>query len=555
MLKSLSIRNVVLIDKLDMELQSGLTVLSGETGAGKSILLDSLGLLLGNRADVNMIRNGQEKLTVSGCFEVVKSKHKLIELCEEHDLDFSDEIIISRSLNRDGKGKIFFNDQPITQKLLKEIGSYLVEVHGQFDNQGLLNPQTHLEVLDNYGAYTLAIAETKEAFMNYKKAQTAHVALQNQIAEVAKEEENLKHWVKEFAIINPKENETEELEKQRALLMNNEKIVNNLNLAYNALQGQSVSVHEALRQAQTAISRANGMVENKYADIYDLLDTSLINAEEAIEQIEVALRENTLNGNDIDAVEERLFTLKDLARKHRVEVQDLPALWQEMENKLNGLEKSVGDLFALQKAEEQAKENYVMKAKILHEERISAALRLDNNMKKELPILKMEKASFVTEIKLKDESLWNENGIDDVCFMISTNIGSQLGALNKIASGGELARLMLALKVCLGQSSQIETMVFDEVDSGIGGATAQAVGEKLAKLGETVQILVVTHSPQVAARSANHYKIEKIVKENETITKAYKLDNIQKQEEIARMLAGAVISDEARAAAQVLIEA
>lgn len=555
MLKSLSIRNVILIDKLDMDLQNGLTVLSGETGAGKSILLDSLGLLLGNRADVSMIRNGQEKLTVSGCFEVAKGKHKLADLCGEHDLDFNEEVIISRSLNRDGKGKIFFNDQPITQRLLKEIGAYLVEVHGQFDNQGLLNPSTHLEVLDNYGTYALAVAETKEAFINYKKAQAACETLQNQIAETAKEEENLKHWVKEFAIIKPRENETEELEKQRVLLVNSEKITNNLNLAYSALQGQSVSVHEALRQAQTAIARVNGMTENKYADIYDLLDTSLINAEEAAEQIDVALRENSLSESDIDAVEERLFTLKDLARKHRVEVQNLPTLWQEMEDKLNGLEKSAGDLSVLQKAEKQAKENYVLKAKILHEERVAAALKLDNNMRHELPALKMEKAHFVTEIKLKDESLWNENGIDDVCFMISTNVGSQLGALSKIASGGELARLMLALKVSLGQSSQIETMVFDEVDSGIGGATAQAVGEKLAKLGETMQILVVTHSPQVAARSTNHYKIEKIVKENETITEARKLDNVQKQEEIARMLAGAVISDEARAAAQVLIEA
>lgn len=555
MLKSLSIRNVVLIDKLDVDFHGGLTVLSGETGAGKSILLDSLGLLLGNRADVSMIRTGQDKLTVSGCFEVADKKGKLAALCEEYDLDFTGEIIISRSLSADGKSKIFFNDRPITQKLLKEIGGYLVEIHGQFDNQGLLNPANHLEVLDSYGGYSAALTEMHEAYANYKKAVSVRETLQNEIEQAAKEEENLKHWINEFAAIKPKENEKEELEKLRLQLMNSEKLLDNFNLAYNALHGQSVSVREALRQAQTAISRINGMLDNRYAEIYELLDTAFVNAEEADEQIETALRETTLNQNDIDAVEERLFTLKDLARKHRVEVEELPAVWREMEDKLSKLEKSAGDLLSLQKAEKQAKENYLIKAKIVHEERLSTALFLDDKMKNDLPPLKMEKAHFVTEVKLKDENDWNRDGIDNVCFMISTNLGSPLGALNKIASGGELARLMLALKVNLGESTQIETMVFDEVDSGIGGATAQAVGEKLAQLGNNVQVLVVTHSPQVAACGTNHYKVEKAVKENSTVTNLYKLDAKQKQEEIARMLAGEVISDEARAAAKVLIGA
>ena len=555
MLKSLSIRNVVLIDKLDMELAEGLTVLSGETGAGKSILLDSLGLLLGNRAETGMIRTGCDKLVVSGCFETADKNGKLAGLCEEHDLDFAKEIVISRSLSQDGKGKIFFNDQPITQKLLKEIGGYLVEVHGQFDNQGLLNPATHLSVLDGYGGYSNVLADMKEAFGNYKKAKTARENLQNEVENAAREEENLKHWIKEFEAIKPKENEKEELEKLRLQLMNSEKLLDNFNSAYNALQGQSVSVREALRQAQTAVARVNAITDDKYSGIYELLDTALINAEEAGEELETAMREISLNQNDIDAVEERLFTLKDLARKHRVEVDELVQVWQNMEEQLNKLEKSAGDLMALESAEKKAKENYVIKAKILHEERVSAASRLDDKMKNELLSLKMEKAHFVTDVKLKDEQNWNEDGIDDVCFMISTNLGSPLGNLNKIASGGELARLMLALKVNLGKSSQIETMVFDEVDSGIGGATAQAVGEKLAKLGETVQVMVVTHSPQVAAYSDNHYKVEKFVKDGATVTSVYKLNDNQKQEEVARMLAGEVISDEARAAAKVLIGA
>lgn len=555
MLKSLSIRNVVLIDKLDVDLQSGLTVLSGETGAGKSILLDSLGFILGNRADVGMIRAGQDKMTVTGCFEISDKKNTLSALCEEHNLDYAREVIISRSLYQDGRGKILFNDQPITQKLLKEIGGYLAEIHGQFDNQGLLNPANHREVLDNYGAYAEALADMREAFINYKKAQTARENLQAEIENAAREEENLRHWQKEFEVINPKENEKEELEKLRVQLMNSEKLLTNFNLAYNSLQGQSANVRDALRQAQTAISRVNGMTDNKYAAIYDLLDTALVNLDEAAAQIENAMHETTLSQSDIDAVEERLFTLKDLARKHRVEVEELPAVWQDIENKLNKLEKSAGDLSAFEKAERQAKENYGLKAKVVHEERLSAALRLDEKMKNELPSLKMERAHFVTEVKVKDEANWNENGIDDVCFMISTNPGSPLGSLNKIASGGELARLMLALKVNLGQSSQIETMLFDEVDSGVGGATARAVGEKLAKLGENVQVLVVTHSPQVAACGDNHFKVEKTVKDGLTTTDLRKLNAEEKQEEIARMLAGEVISDEARAAAKVLIGA
>lgn len=555
MLKSLSIRNVVLIDKLDIDLREGLTVFSGETGAGKSILLDSLGLLLGNRAETGMIRAGQEKLVVSGCFDVSDKKGKLASLCDEHNLDFSKEIIISRSLSQDGRGKIFFNDQPITQKLLKEIGGYLVEVHGQFDNQGLLNSANHMEVLDNYGNYFAALTDMRESFMNYKKIESSRINLQKEIEQTAQEEENLKHWIKEFETIKPKEDEREELEKTRVRLMNSEKLLDNFNLAYNALQNQSTSVREALRQAQTAIARINGMLDNKYSEIYELLDTSLVNAEEASEQIETAMRETTLNQNDIDAVEERLFALKDLARKHRVEVEELPRVWHEMEDKLTKLEKSTGELYALEKAEKQARENYILKAQIVHEERLQAATCLDERMKKELPLLKMEKAHFVTEVKIKDEVAWNENGIDDICFMISTNLGNPLGALNKIASGGELARLMLALKVSLGESSQIETMVFDEVDSGIGGATAQAVGAKLAKLGDNVQVLVVTHSPQVAAYSTNHYKVEKETKEGSTITFVHKLNDSEKQEEIARMLAGVVISDEARAAAKVLMGA
>lgn len=553
MLKSLSIRNVVLIDKLDLDFQNGFSVLSGETGAGKSILLDSVGLLLGKRAEVGMIRSGCDKLSVCGSFEIADKKGELAALCAEYDLDFEHEIIIKRTLNQDGKGKIFFNDQPITQKLLKEIGSYLVEIHGQFDNQGLLNPATHLSVLDGYGAYPEKITVLKTAFAAYKKAKDNRVNAEAKIAQSKADEDNLRHWVDEFQKMQPQENEQEELEEKRRQMMNAEKILENLDAAYKALnQG---GVQSALRQAQAAISRVNVLLNGKFDNIYSLLDTALVNADEAGEEIEAASNEVSLNQNELDAVEERLFALKALARKHNTTIEELPLVWQQMEENLRNLELGEDDIENLRKLEEAAYKDYVKKATEVSQARLAAALRLDGKIQAELPDLKMEKARFMTQISTKPENQWNENGRDDVCFMVSTNPNTPYGSISKIASGGELARFMLALKVNLAQTSQVETMIFDEVDTGIGGATAQAVGEKLAKLGEQVQVLVVTHSPQVAAQSKYHYKVEKTTVDNVTTTSLRELSAAEKTEEVARMLSGEHITDEARAAAKVLIGA
>ncbi len=553
MLKSLSIRNVVLIDKLDLDFQNGFSVLSGETGAGKSILLDSVGLLLGKRAEIGMIRSGCDKLSVCGNFEIADKKGELAALCAEYDLDFDHEIIIKRTLNQDGKGKIFFNDQPITQKLLKEIGSYLVEIHGQFDNQGLLNPATHLSVLDNYGAYPEKITAMKAAFSVYKKAKDERVNAEEKIAKAKADEENLRHWVDEFQKLQPRENEQEELEEKRRQMMNAEKILENLDSAYKTLSQSGVQ--SALRQAQAAISRVNALLSGKFDNIYTLLDTALVNADEASEEIETASNEVSLNQNELDAVEERLFALKALARKHSTTVEELPLVWRQMEESLQTMERGEENIENLRKLEEAAYKDYVKKATEVSQARLAAALRLDGKIQAELPDLKMEKARFMTQISTKPESQWNENGRDEVCFMVSTNPNTPYGSISKIASGGELARFMLALKVNLAQSSQVETMIFDEVDTGIGGATAQAVGEKLAKLGEQVQVLVVTHSPQVAAQSKYHYKVEKTTVDNVTTTFLRELSAAEKTEEVARMLSGEHITDEARAAAKVLIGA
>lgn len=553
MLKYLSIRNVVLIDKLDLDFQNGFSVLSGETGAGKSILLDSVGLLLGKRAEVGMIRSGCDKLSVCGSFEVVDKTGELAALCAEYDLEFNHEIIIKRTLNDDGKGKIFFNDQPITQKLLKEIGGYLVEIHGQFDNQGLLNPATHLSVLDNYGLYADKLTAMRDAYSVYKKAKEDRIAAEEKICQAKADEENLRHWVGEFEKLQPQANEQEELEQKRQQMMNAEKILENLDAAYKALNQSGVQ--SSLRQAQAAVARVNNLLGGKFDNIYALLDTALVNADEAGEEIEAASNEVSLNQNELDAVEERLFALKALARKHNTTIGELPQIWVQMSESLQHLARGEEDIENLRKLEEEARRKYIEKAVAVSQARLATALRLDGKIQAELPDLKMEKARFMTQISTKPETQWNENGRDEVCFMVSTNPNTPYGPISKIASGGELARFMLALKVNLAQSSQVETMIFDEVDTGIGGATAQAVGEKLAKLGEKVQVLVVTHSPQVAAQSKCHFKVEKKTVDNVTTTFLHELTAAEKTEEVARMLSGERITDEARAAAKVLIGA
>ena len=554
MLQSLSIRNVVLIDKLDLDFKSGLSVLTGETGAGKSILLDSLGLVLGNRAETSLIRQGEEKLSVTATFEVKDKNNPLFALCEEYELEADEEITIKRSLNKDGKGKIFFNDQPISAKLLKELGKYLVEVHGQFDNQGLLNPANHRDVLDAYAGYKNLLAEVKEKFANYKKAKAARLDAENNVAKAKSDEDALRHWVDELEKLNPEKGEEESLSQKRLEMMNAEKIIESLSYAYGALT-QGADVQSAIRQAQSAMDKANSLVEGKYDDIVNMLEQALIDVNEAVNELEEASQNVSLNQNELENIESRLFALRGLARKHQTTIDDLPDVLADFKQKLATIELGEEGINELRRAEEQAKTDYIKSATELSSRRKAAALQLDNQVMAELPPLKMEKARFVTIVEKLDESAWNESGFDNVYFTVATNPNSPQGPINKIASGGELARFMLALKVNLAQSSSVSTMIFDEVDAGVGGATAQAVGERLARLAHDVQVLVVTHSPQVASRGNHHFKVEKNTVDNVTTTKVRELNDIERHEEIARMLAGEKITDEARAAARVLIGA
>ena len=537
MLQSLSIRNVVLIDRLDLDFKPGLSVLTGETGAGKSILLDSLGLVLGNRAETSLIRQGEDKLSVTAVFEVTDENNPLYALCAAYELEADSEITIKRSLNRDGKGKIFFNDQPISAKLLKEIGKYLVEVHGQFDNQGLLNPANHRDVLDAYAGYKELLAEVAGKFAAYKTAKTARIEAENDVARARSDEEALRHWVDELEKIAPEAGEEETLGKKRLEMMNAEKIIESLSYAFGALT-QRADVQSALRQAQSAMGRANALVDGKYDEIIGMLDQALIDVNEAVNELEEASRNVSLNQNELENVESRLFALRGLARKHQVTVDELPQVLADFKHRLTTIELGEEGIGRLRRAEEQARLDYVKAANELSARRKAAALQLDGKVMAELPPLKMEKAHFV-----------------GVYFTVATNPNSPQGPINKIASGGELARFMLALKVNLAQSSAVSTMIFDEVDAGVGGATAQAVGERLARLAQDVQVLVVTHSPQVASKGDNHFKVEKNTVDNVTTTSVRELDDIERHEEIARMLAGEKITDEARAAARVLIGA
>ena len=551
MLLSLSIRNVVLIDKLDLDFKSGLSVLTGETGAGKSILLDSLGLLLGNRAETGLIRQGEEKLSVTGTFSLPQNA-EFKSLLDEYDLEAENEIIIKRSLTQDGKGKIFFNDQPVSAKILKEIGRFLVEVHGQFDNQGLLNPANHLDILDSYGNYKETLQNVAQAYNALHQAQKERMNAENTIAQAKTDEENLRHWVDELRKMNVQENEEETLSQHRQELMNAEKIVESINYAYGALT-QGADVQGALRQAQNAIDKVNILVKDKYKTLADMLEQAAIDVSESVNELEELASSISMNQNELESIEERLFALRGLARKHQTTINDLPRTLADFENKLSAIEYGEEGLQKLRRVEEEAKLNYIKQANDLSAKRQTTALMLDERVMAELKPLKMEKAKFITQIEKCEESEWSSKGFNNVIFTVSTNPNSPQGPLNKIASGGELARFMLALKVNLAQSSNIGTMVFDEVDAGVGGATAQAVGERLARLAKNVQVLVVTHSPQVAAKGNNHLKVEKHTVNNVTTTTVKELNDIERHEEVARMLAGEIITDEARAAAKVLI--
>ena len=552
MLLSLSIRDVVLIERLDLAFAGGLSVFTGETGAGKSILLDSLGLALGARAESGLVRHGANQASVSAEFDPPPG-HPARALLAEQDMDAGDApLVLRRVLTADGRSRAYVNDQPVSVGLLRKVGDELVEIHGQFESHGLLDSTTHLGVLDAFGALAGQKAQTAAAWERWRTAKAARLEAESSLAKARAEEASLRQMYEDLSDLDPKPGEDAALAQSRAVMMHGEKLLEAMNAAQAALTGRG-EVEAALRTAQRALERVAERAEGKLGGVIAALDRAAYEAAEATGLLERASAEIDLDPRHLEKVEERLFALRSAARKHGVEVDALAPLKDKLGRQLAELEGGGGDLARLAREEQAARTAYVELARALSKSRCDSAAALDKAVALELPPLKLEKARFQTRVSPQEESTWGPTGLDSVGFEVATNPGSPPGPLGKIASGGELSRFMLALKVVLARISPTPTIVFDEVDSGIGGAVAAAVGERLGRLAETLQILVVTHSPQVAARGAHHYRVAKSETNGAVFTGVDQLPASSRQEEIARMLSGETVTDQARAAAAALM--
>lgn len=553
MLVSLSIRDVVLIEKLDLGFGAGLSVFTGETGAGKSILLDSLSLALGARADSGLVRHGAPQLSVIAEFDPPPF-HPARVLLAAQDMDVADcPLVLRRVVTADGRSRAYVNDTPVSVGLLRKVGDELVEIHGQFESHGLLDPATHLSVLDAFAASGEARRATRTAWDAWRSAAKARTEAEETLKRARAEEEALRHAHDELKALDPKPGEDAELAASRALLQHGEKLVEAMNAAMVALRAKG-EVEASLRSAQRSLERVASLAEGKLEPVIAALDRAAVEAAEAVGQLEHVSADIDMDPRHLEKVEERLFALRAAARKHMIEVDQLAALKADLAAKLAALDGGGDDLAKLAKAEQATRTAYVEAARALSKLRAEAAGRLDVAVAAELPPLKLDKARFTTGVVTLEENGWGPDGLNSVEFLVSTNPGAPPSGLGKIASGGELSRFMLALKVVLARTSPTPTIVFDEVDSGIGGAVAAAVGERLARLGTDLQVLVVTHSPQVAARGRQHYKVSKReVEAGKVLTGVAELARDERREEIARMLAGETVTDQARAAADSLM--
>ena len=555
MLTHLSIRDVVLVDKLDIDFIAGLCVLTGETGAGKSIVLDALGLTLGNRADAGLIRAGADILNVSAVF-ALPGKHPVLSLLTEHGLSCDDDaLMLRRTVARDGRSRAFINDQPVSVGLLRTLGEILVEVHGQFDTHGLLDPASHIAALDAYRRATSGDAAdraTETAWTAWRSAAEAFAKAQETLATALREEDLLRHNVAELDRLAPQPDEEQRLSAARSVLRHAEAIMAAVTEA-RAVIAETTDVEGALRAAINKLSRVVAQAAGRLDATMAALDRAAIEAGEAVGELDRVVAGFEVDPAELERSEERLFALKAAARKYGCTVGELPALAERFRERLAAIDGGAGRVQSLAVAEKAARMVYEKSARELTAARTKAAHQLDERVAKELAPLKLDKATFRTLVALKSESAWGAAGIDQVAFEVATNPGLPPGPLAKIASGGELARFMLALKVVLAGTQARATLIFDEVDSGISGATANAVGERLARLAKSVQVLVVTHAPQVAARGDAHWRVAKATRAGHTTTKVERLTDTARREEIARMLAGEKITNEARAAADSLL--
>ena len=559
MLTALSIRDVVLIERLDLSFGPGLTVLTGETGAGKSILLDSLGLALGARAESGLVRVGAEQASVSASFAPPPA-HPAVALLEEQGIAPEDEIVLRRVVSRDGRSRATINDQPVGVALLRRVGLLLVEVQGQGDQAGLADPANHIALLDAYGVAATARAGLREGWTAWQGARKAHLGAIEAIEQARRDEDFLRHASEELQTLAPAEGEEDQLAQERQRLQHGERRAEAIGAALAEIaprDRRSAGPAAALRAAGRALQRlaAPGQDAGPAGPALAALER----AEEALAEAETLLSRLASDADSdprlLEQAEERLFALRAAARKHAVPVAGLPALLTQMTERLAALDLGTAEIGRLGAAERVTRAAYEAAATALTAARMKAAGRLQAAVMQELPPLRLDRARFVVEVQKLEAARWGANGADQIRFLIATNPGTQPGPLDRIASGGELSRLMLALKVVLAGGGTVPTLVFDEVDSGVGGATAAAVGERLARVADGVQVLVVTHSPQVAARGAAHMQVQKQTGKGRAATLVVPLDAAARREEIARMLAGETVTEAARAAADSLLGA
>ena len=552
MLNGLSVRDIVLIERLDLDLGGGLSVLTGETGAGKSILLDALGLALGARSDGGLIRVGAAQGSVAASFDIDEG-HPIGDLLVEQGINAESPLVLRRVLRRDGRSRAFVNDQPVGVGLLRRIGDRLVEIHGQHDERGLLDAASHRAFLDAFGMDAGPRAACGEAHDAWREARARLESHRAEMTGALGDEDYLRHVLDELRATAPLEGEEAILVAERALLREGERIAESLAEAAEALNRDG-GVDGGLRRAERALLRVAERADGRFDAALDALARAATEAVEAVAQVEHLTQVLDLGPGRLERVEERLFTLRELARKHRVAVDGLAGLMVDFEARLARLEVSEARLAELEMAVETTGQAFEAAADALSATRREAAAKLDAAVMAELPALKLDQARFHTRIEPLPAPRWSAAGVDRVSFEVATTPGADPGDLSRVASGGELARFMLALKVALAGTGGAGTLIFDEVDSGVGGAVADRVGARLAELARATQVLVITHSPQVAARGAHHWRISRNARGADERTDIERLAPEAREEEIARMLAGATVTAEARAAASSLIE-
>jgi len=554
MLSRLSIRDIVLIDKLDIDFASGLAVLTGETGAGKSILLDSFALALGGRGDQALVRQGQEQGQVIAVFELARN-HPARALLKANDIADEDELILRRVQFADGRTRAFVNDQPTSVQVLKQLGQTLVEIHGQHDDRALVDASTHRRLLDAFGALERDAAKVEALWEARRAAQDEADEHRAKVERAKQEGDWLRHAVDELTKLGPQPGEETALAERRTTMMQSEKVAEDLREAHDLLAGSNSALPAlwgAIRRLERRAQQAPSLVEPSVK----ALDAALNALEDTRTQLEAALRAADYDPAELERIEERLFGLRAAGRKYNVAVDNLAALAQQYQDDIAMIDAGEGRLKELEAAAIRTEAEYRKAAEALSKARAKAAAALDKAVSAELKPLKLDRAVFTTKVDT-DPASAGPNGIDRVEFWVQTNPGTRPGPLMKVASGGELARFLLALKVVLADRGSAPTLVFDEIDTGVGGAVADAIGARMARLARGVQVLAVTHAPQVAARADRHYVISKdaLEKGKRVATRVVEVAEDKRREEIARMLAGAEITNEARAAAERLLKA